>query len=82
VRLLHGAREQPQVGDAVKASVEGDTVLSEQAPDDRQPLVGQSAAHAAIELKRVELVEEIADAEPSVNRPESTSTDAAALAVR
>jgi hypothetical protein len=43
VRLLHGARQQPQVGDAVKAAVEGDTVLGEQAPDDCQPLVSSNS---------------------------------------
>ncbi len=83
VRLLHGARQQPQVGDAVQASVEGDAVLGEQAPDDLHTLVGQPAAPAAIELERGELVEEIADAQAERDTPpESTSRDAAALAVR
>jgi hypothetical protein len=62
VRLLHGAREQPQVSDAVKASIEGDAVLGEQAPDELQPLVGQPAAYTTIKLKGGELVEEIPDA--------------------
>ena len=83
VRLLHGAWQQPQVGNAVKAAVEGDTVLGKQAPDDRQPLVREPAAHAAIELERGELGEEIPDTQAERDAPpESTSRDAAALAVR
>ena len=69
VRLLHGARQQPQVGDAVKASGKGDALLGEQASDDRQPLVREPAAHATVELKRFKLVEEIADAQAECDAP-------------